>query len=267
MKTILILCVNYNSYHELNSYLKSIDEAAQCVNDCVVKVLVADTTTDNIQLISTAFNYISVEVAVCHENLGYIGGIRRLITSYAPISCDYTIVSNVDVILPSDFFVRLLAFPLTEEVGWIAPAIYSESESKDRNPKLVSRPSKRHLQLAKQLYIHPWIYNLYVTFVYNKRKSENSVANSSQTIYGGHGSFMIFTDFQVVAEAVSQYKAFLFCEENLFAEELQLRHKTVQYIPEISVNDLDHASTSKLRGTTYCRWNRAALSFILNRYY
>lgn len=176
-------------------------------------------------------------------------------------------MSNVDVILPTDFFVRLLAYPLTEEVGWIAPAIYSESESKDRNPKLISRPSKRHLQLAKQLYIHPWIYNLYVTFVYNKRKPVKSVANSKQTIYGGHGSFMIFTDFQFVAEVVSQYKAFLFCEENLFAEELYLRHKIVQYVPEISVNDLDHASTSKLRGTTYCRWNRAALSFILNRYY
>lgn len=267
MRTILILCVNYNSYNELNSYLKSIDEAAQCVNDCVVKVLVADTTIENRQLISTAFNFISVEVVVCHENLGYIGGIRRLITSSGPIRCDYTIVSNVDVILSSDFFVRLLAYPLTEEIGWIAPAIYSESESKDRNPKLVSRPSKRHLQLAKQLYIHPWIYNLYVTFVYKKRKPVTSVAQSSQTIYGGHGSFMIFTDFQFVAEAVSQYNAFLFCEENLFAEELRLRHKTVQYVPEISVNDLDHASTSKVRGITYCRWNRAALSFILNRYY
>ena len=267
MKNIVILCVNYNSYHELNSYLKSIDEAAQYVNDCVVRILVADTTMDAILPISNVFSHISVDVVVCHENLGYIGGIRRLITNYAPISCDYTIVSNVDVILPSDFFVHLLAYPLTEEIGWIAPTIYSESESKDRNPKLVSRPSKRHLQLAKQLYIHPWIYNLYVTFVYNKRKPVKSVANSKQTIYGGHGSFMIFTDFQFVAEAVSQYKAFLFCEENLFAEELYLRHKIVQYVPEISVNDLDHASTSKLRGTTYCRWNRAALSFILNRYY
>ena len=267
MKNIVILCVNYNSYHELNSYLTSIDEAAQYVNDCVVRVLVADTTMDAILPISNVFSHISVDVVVCHENLGYIGGIRRLITSYGPISCDYTIVSNVDVILPSDFFVHLLAYPLTEEIGWIAPTIYSESESKDRNPKLVSRPSKRHLQLAKQLYIHPWIYNLYVTFVYNKRKPVKSVANSKQTIYGGHGSFMIFTDFQFVAEAVSQYKAFLFCEENLFAEELYLRHKIVQYVPEISVNDLDHASTSKLRGTTYCRWNRAALSFILNRYY
>jgi len=267
MKNIVFLCVNYNSYEELNNYLVSIDEAAKCMPDCVVKVLVADTTTEDVQSVNTDFSHVSIEVFASKQNLGYIGGIRQLISGLEAFQFDYVIVSNVDVIVPSDFFETLLAYKLVDNIGWIAPSIYSATESKDRNPKLLVRPSKRHLQIAKSLYIHPWIYNMYVKFIYSQRKPNKLTLTESRTIYGGHGSFMIFTDIKFVSQAVSQYQAFLFCEENLFAEELRRLNKTVQYVPEIRVTDLDHASTSKLRGTTYCRWNRAALSFILKHYY
>ena len=63
MKTILILCVNYNSYKELNNYLQSIERAARVASEFVrVDVWIGDNTTASQQPISIDYDYVRVRV-------------------------------------------------------------------------------------------------------------------------------------------------------------------------------------------------------------
>ncbi len=54
---------------------------------------------------------------------------------------DFVILSNVDLTLEKNFFNNLLKLSVEKSIGWIAPRILSEKENRDRNPKILTRPS------------------------------------------------------------------------------------------------------------------------------
>ena len=83
---ILIVCVNYNSYKELNNYLISIDESASIQEGVIhTDVVIADNSTDKEIIDLNSFSHISVK-EVDLDNLGYLGGAQAIINNIENIS-------------------------------------------------------------------------------------------------------------------------------------------------------------------------------------
>ncbi|MBR1426681.1 MAG: hypothetical protein IJ581_04425 [Paludibacteraceae bacterium] len=267
MKKILFIGVNYNSYDALQLFVDSVNRAAlKAVGIMQVDIMIADNSAELQDIDNTSFQNIHVRQYVTAENLGYLGGakyILKQLTQTVLEQYDYMAISNVDITIDESFFTNLAKFD-TNNIGWIAPSILSQKEGKDRNPKILNRPSKRHMQIAKMIYIHPLVYKLYVRLFYRNRPAPKITTDQ---IYAGHGSFMLFTQPKVIQEFIHNFKPFLFCEEHFFAEELRKRSLSVEYHPELIIHDKDHISTSAMPSRFYCRYNREAIQFIINTYF
>ena len=138
MKTV-IFCVNYNSYKDLDGYLHTIeiaDKAAGSENS--VTVIVADNSEN-----PENYSY--------GGDLGYFGGAAFGIeqSGLRVADYDYSIISNVDLLLPGDFFEKLYSEQIDKNVGCIAPSIISKGEGVNRNPKVLTMYSADGSQEAE----------------------------------------------------------------------------------------------------------------------
>lgn len=265
MKRIAIYCVNYNSYQELYNYLASIDQAAIVAKEEVeVDVLVADNTVEECLEMTIQSSQYHLHLFPFHQNMGYFGAVRRMMEEVSPLSYDFSIISNVDILLHTDFFLQLLTADSNLDTGWIAPQIYSRVEHRDRNPKIMQRYSKRKLQILRTLFRIPLLYNLYTHTVY---KSKKLLKHEPGEIYAGHGSFIILTHEYFTRCGIIDYPVFLFCEEIYLGEQCRLHDLKVVYRPDIHVDDAEHASTGTFKRSKYCKYNFQAISHILKNYY
>jgi GT2 family glycosyltransferase len=261
---IAIYCVNYNSYDSLHQYLLSIDKALEAATGPIeLKVIVADNTAPARPVRYTPEHF-TLNVLITGGNKGYFGAVRLAMQQIKPADFDYSIISNVDVLLDASFFTKLADYQSNELTGWIAPQIYSSLEQRDRNPKILRRYAKRKLQVLKMKFRFPllnWVYNntLY--------KSKKFVSHERGDIYAGHGSFIILTKRFFEADGIIDYPVFLFCEEIYLGEQCRQHGLKVVYEPDIRVTDAEHASTGTFRRSSYCRYNYDALSYILRTYY
>lgn len=261
---IAIYCVNYDSYNSLTNYLHSIDKAVVNSGNLIdISVLLADNTIQPKQVLykPTYFTLLTLSTG---QNLGYFGAINVLMKQYPPTEYDYAIISNVDISLPDDFFYKLKIAQYENNVGWIAPQIYSKQELRDRNPKILQRYSKKTLQLLNWMFRVPLLYTLYTHTIY---KTKNIVHHQPRYIYAGHGSFIILTRYYFEKCDIINYPIFLFCEEIYLGEQCHQNGLKVFYDPTITVNDEEHASTGALCNSQYCKYNFEATGYILKTYY
>lgn len=245
MKKIAVFCVSYCSDHERDLYLSTIRNAAQKASNIVdVDVFVSNNTKE--------------------DNPGYFGAIKRLMQQVDVNNYDYSIISNVDLMLEENFFQKLADYNCSEDTGWIAPQIWSNLEERDRNPKVLNRYSLKKLQILRTFYQFPILDTLYTSTFYKKKKYESHQAGQ---IYAGHGSFIILTRrfFELCGKI--DYPVFLFCEEIYLAEMCRKAGLKVLYEPSLIVKDTEHASTGRMNHSFYCRCNYEAMLYIINTFY
>ena len=261
---IAIYCVNYHSCDRLVNYLASIDQAVKnAQGEVAVEVITVDNSVPA-EVISYAPKGFVLHTLASGENKGYFGAVRLGMEQFSPMTYDYVIISNVDVVMDKAFFSQLMGTAVDDKTGWIAPQIYSDAEHRDRNPKIMRRYAKRKLQVLKIKFRFPlvnWIYN------HTLYKSKKLMSHERGEIYAGHGSFIILTKRYFEACGIINYPVFLFCEEIYLGEVCQQHGLKVIYEPGIRVNDAEHASTGTFRRSKYCRYNFEALSYILKTYY
>jgi len=245
MKKIAIFCVSYMSDKECNAYLASIDVAVKKATGTVrVDTFVARKTKE--------------------DNPGYFGAVKQLMEDVDVEKYDYTIISNVDLTIEADFFLKLADFDCPNDTGWIAPRIWSHSEERDRNPKILNRYSLKKLQILRLFYQFPILDTLYTRTFYRKKKYESHPAGET---YAGHGSFIILTRSYFERCGKVNYPVFLFCEEIYLAEMCQTAGLKVVYCPSLKVDDSEHASTGKMSHRLYCHYNLEAMNYIINTFY
>ena len=245
MKKIAVFCVSYCSDHERDLYLSTIRNAAQKASNIVdVDVFVSNNTKE--------------------DNPGYFGAIKRLMQQVDVNNYDYSIISNVDLMLEENFFQKLADYICSEDTGWIAPQIWSNLEERDRNPKVLNRYSLKKLQILRTFYQFPILDTLYTSTFYKKKKYESHQAGQ---IYAGHGSFIILTRrfFELCGKI--DYPVFLFCEEIYLAEMCRKAGLKVLYEPSLIVKDTEHASTGRMNHGFYCRCNYEAMQYIIKTFY
>ena len=171
----------------------------------------------------------------------------------------------MDVEVDSRFFENLFKQQMSQDVGWIAPQIWTESECRDKNPKVLERYSKSKLEKIKYLYKYPLLDYIYTNTIYLKKKSRPQYAEMD--IYAGHGSFMILTKrfFDFYKEI--NYPIFLFGEELFLAELNRNVGLRVRYIPDLKILDKEHVSTSKMKKKSYYKYNLESINYMLDTFY
>lgn len=265
MKRIAFYCVNYNSYDTLLAFLKSIDIASESVEKtAMVSVYVAD-NSETIFPIDYNPRKFMLKHIVCGKNNGYFGGIKYTMNILPPLSYDYTILCNIDILLSPETLANLVDYKAAENVGWIAPAIYEKLRGINANPFAMNRYSKFKLQLLRLSFKYPFIHYIYSHTLQKMKKYPE--LNEDKPIYAGHGSFMILTNEFFTKCPQLDYPVFLYGEELFLAEECRKQNLEVVFVPNIKLTTLGSVSTGKLKRNTLYRYNFEALSFILNKYY
>jgi GT2 family glycosyltransferase len=269
IKSVLFVCVNYNTNELLNNYIKSIAKAKSLLNYPLrIDILIGD----NSEIFDPVRNNLNKDISVFHinnkNNLGYIGGVTRAIkeSNIDLNSYDYVIISNVDLTISDTFFKKMVSLKIGSEIGWIAPCIFSEKEKRDRNPKIIKRPSVGKMKTIALMYRFPLIHYIYSNTIY-KNSDKNSTNFSNNNIYAGHGSFMIFTNSFIKKNLNFRFPGFLFGEEIFFAELVRMSKLKTIYIPELIVNDIDHASTNKLKKAIFYKINYQSIKIITEKFF
>lgn len=245
MIRIALFCVSYESDKEKDLFLSSIEQAKKRAMEVAsVDVFVACNTKNN--------------------NPGYLGAVRLLMKNADLGVYDYVIISNVDLMIEEDFFIKLANYQCQEDIGWIAPQIWSEKEKRDKNPRQTVRYSLRKLKLLRLGYKYPWLDTLYTKTLYKRKKMNR---NQPGFVYSGHGSFIVLTRSFLARCGKVNYPVFLFCEEIYLAEQCLQAGLKVVYAPEMKVTDLEHVSTGKMEHHTYCQHNLEAIEYIIKTFY
>lgn len=265
MKKIAIFCVNYNSYGELDNYIASLDEAAALCAEVKTDVYVVDNTEKDYKDVKYDVKNINVTVIGSHKNTGYFGGIRTGMLNANLDDYDYLIISNVDVLVDKDFFKSFAIAEYDDNIGIVAPEIYSRNECKHRNPGRISRYSRRSIKIMQFLYSHPLLYAFYYNYVYKFRKPSKQQLVPRREIYLAHGSFIILTREFYKRCGVINYPVFLYGEEIYLAELSRKNGLKTIYDPSLKIIDIDHVSTSKIKFKRWCKFNHDALTYILDK--
>lgn len=266
MKTILIVCVNYNSYDALWNYLQSIADACQKCNDFSIEIKIADNSSKP-KVVD--FQILNLNIALYKfSNLGYFGAAFQIINSLSDVSgFDYVFITNVDVILPDNFFTKLSNVSLNDNVGWIAPNIISLTTNKRYNPYIVERYSKLKIELIELMYRFPFVHKIYNRTIHQWKKNKRTAICNNMEIYAGHGSFFILTRPFFLDYKPLTYPVFLFGEEIFIAETIKEKKLKVEYVPSLLVYDKDHVSTKHMSNKSHYKAFLESIQFIKNRYY
>lgn len=263
-KNIVLYCVTYNSYECLSVFFNSLRKSYERIKEELdLEVFIADNTLHPLPIETDGFPC-HIIVEQMHENLGYFGAIRRLMQLHPASGYDYVIISNVDLMMQEDTLSTLVRFPCEENIGWIAPQIYSELEQRDRNPKILHRYPVKKLKLLRLFFRFPLLYILYTKTLYRQKKYHSYKAGE---IYAGHGSFIILTRQYLDKAGIIDYPVFLFDEEIYLAEQCRSYNLKVVYNPAIKVVDSEHVSTGKMRKGFYYKCNYEAITYILKTFY
>lgn len=265
MIKILLVCVNYNSYSDLDKYLKSIDLAAGLCDktDVIVSVVDNSIKKETVELV----NYKNINIHVNHfDNPGYFPGVANILNKEPSVANNnYVIISNVDLEISPDFFIRLSEYKAGNDVAWVANRIWSEQESRDINPKIIRRYTLNKLRLLKLLYKYPILDWIYTNSLYKRKQYQKDL--SICEIYAGHGSFIILTRSFFNRYPKLDYPIFLFGEEIYLAEKIRKAGMKVMYVPEIQVNDKEHTSTGKMKKSFYYKCNLESIDYIIKKFY
>ena len=243
MKKILVICVTYRSDNELHAFVESVHCAAQQAKEQVqVDIEIADNGKNN---------------------KGYLGGALDIYNAKAH-GYDFVSISNVDLLLAPDFFEQLATID-TENIGWIAPDIYTDKINRHENPYMLHRPSKRNFLIWNIIHSCTWIYRIYYRLHVLKNKKQT--VYPSCNIYAGHGSFMLFTKAFVAQNKTIRFPGFMYGEEIFMAELARAAHLNVQYVPALRIYNTGNISTGLINQEKKSAWSKQSLKAIYKQFF
>lgn len=232
-------------------------------SDVDLKVIVGDHSENNCFCLSKRYNTFECNI-VGQENVGYFGGIAKLLEKEEASNYDYVIISNVDVELAEDFFFQLNNKQYDCKIAWIAPLIWSISEQRNRNPFLIDRYSFCKILLLCVMYKVRFFHKLYTITLY---KTKRYRSNEAKYIYAGHGSFIILTKSFFQNYSNIAYPMFLYGEEIYLAELIREKYLLVYYDKDIRVKTVDHVSTGEMKSKFYYECNYKSLVYLIDKFY
>ncbi len=278
---VCIIAVCHGSYEESLVFLDSIDESL-LGTDVLLDIFFVENSSqfdkEMIRQIKERGQNYSIQY-VESENLGYFPSAIAAIKRHAinAIDYEYFIISNVDLEVTKAFFTDLKNINFSRDIGVYAPAILSKRTNIDRNPKIIERPSSKKLKLNMLLFSTAPSYALLLLTNHIRlklRKLLNYIIGTTSSnkeikdtkIYAPHGSFILMTNRFFQNNLVLDYPIFLFGEEIYIAEKARESNLDIKYVPNLVINDTEHASTSLLNNKSYRSYNANALAYLLKTF-
>jgi GT2 family glycosyltransferase len=296
-QSVVVIGVNYGTDDMALRFVRDLSRISK--TEDVVIVLVDNTErSDSSELFSGVLS--ENPDAMCVKppsNLGYFGGASFGLREYLRTGQDFDwlIVSNVDIeFSDGDFFTHLRDVDDIENVGVVAPSIWSNISRRDLNPRMVVRPSKKRIKFYKLLYRNFLVTRLYVLLSkakyalnyvlryrllaavnvrlaplhFRRKSTENAhTEDSLKRIYAPQGSCIIFSKLYFLRGGDLNYPSFLFGEEIYVAETVRSIGLRTVYAPQLKVHHDDHVSTNEYRSREMVSYLHEAAVFIADTYF
>lgn len=274
MKKVVFFIINYKSDDFLFRFLDSVYQAKQEV-DISLDIVVLDNSEKSEkenQNIKTKLENekLSVTFQSNDKNLGYFGPIPIAQEYLRTRDSDYVIYCNPDLRLDKQFLKELLNSSVN---GVIAPAIISESKNIDQNPKYLSKLSLEKMQRLKLIYGNSILYTLFFLMADFKeflekflKKGKTITKQPIKNIYAPHGAMFIFKNIDFF-KSLKEFPCFLFGEEIFIAEEALKNNVSIDYMPQLRVFDIRHASISLLSTKFKRELYYSSINYLFKEYY
>lgn len=255
-QTVLVLCVNYHSDHEVVAFVESL-KAQRCTCRLVTVVIDNSSGEDgSCYLEKSLQEFSNVYYVSAGGNLGYFGGARVgfewFVRRFGIPT--WTILSNADIEMPCNAFIeRLINLEVPAECGVVAPMITVGYTNVNQNPYLERRPSRLRIRFMLFVLKYYVVYLLYASASLAKKTLRAAwsvnieVKQTRKSIYAAHGAFMIFRDTYFKRGGSFRFGAFLFCEEIHVAEEARRVGLTVMYDTSLRVRHHEHLTTGSVK--------------------
>lgn len=206
-------------------------------------------------------------------NLGYLGGCAFAFDEWCgrhggvPAWCG---VVNTDLELDRDFFLELVAAPLSAETGVLAPAVHLP-DGTHQNPYLRARPSLLRVLAHRLVFRAGWLawgWTLGHELLRRTRPHTRvGGTRERQRIYAPHGAAMFFRRSFFQQGGTLRFGSFMFGEELHIAEQARRMDVGVVYEPSCRVLHNAHAVVGKLPSATSRAWRAQSSDYIWSEYF
>lgn len=271
MMNIAIICICYNAYNDLMAFANSLLVAKKNLSEKIALtfVIVDNSIIHREQHILDKIDSLDfTTLYLKSENIGYFPGFAKgLNLLNSTLDYDYIAVANVDLTVKIDFFSTLQSMNVSENVGILAPSIFSAERGGDLNPKTLYRPTRFALEKNIFIFKRLWLLSLYKALSDLKVKNKSTTLKEGETFYSPHGSFILFTRRYFECGGTADYPQFLFGEEDFVAEECARINLKVSYQPSLKIIDSDHGSTSKEKLRFIANEHVKSLKYIVATYH
>ena len=255
-------------------FLNSVDRAYSNCTGLELDVILSDNSTVALERdiasrqCAYSFHYLK------NDNVGYFPAFNKALSSLPDgiDNYDFVVVCNVDLVVAEDFFSTLLAHPLGNKTGLIAPGIFSDKDGRDLNPKMVRRPSTLKINFMRMVCSSVTLFRWYHKLVRireqvrSRAQQGGTITSLEQPMYGAHGSFMVFTRQYFAKGAQVAYPRFLFGEEGFVAEQLRTYGLDIEHVPSIRVFDKEHSSTSQVKLDFICAEHKKSYDYFYTHF-
>lgn len=272
------VCVNYRTHEETIRLAGSI--SSHQVSGMDLRLFVVDNSPeepDRAFLACLANLLLSVQVIHSGSNLGYFGAIRHAFQVAGDWldAADWVVVSNVDMELRSDAFLKDLAERIpSPSCAVIAPAIFSKRDGRDINPKIMERPSRirmAFLALMFSNYLFLIFYEMLSRLQYSLKSKKNNMRIKPEvgpaSIYAPHGACIILGRTYFQSGGNLDFPQFLFGEEIFIGEMARTLGIGVAYIPSLEIWDDEHASTGLWRNRLIASYLSDSARYVYKTYW
>jgi len=239
------------------------------------KILIVNNGTDNInKLLELEKIYKgTVNVLNLKKNLGYLGAFSCALKKIDVFSFDFIILSNSDIhFLDNNFYKQLCNYKsivLKNNIGIIAPDIFSKDFKYRLNPYMINKPSINKLKFLKIIYSNFIFSIFYISLHYISRflagqikQKRNTVIDNKIDFYAPHGSFFIFTK-ELTKKFDFQYGAFLFGEEIYIGEICKKLELKIRFVPALKIIHKGHSTTGKWQTKKMFKYRRKSIDFLI----
>ena len=268
---ITFFVINYKADFYLDKLINSIYLSKKGINIEVNIHVLDNSQKDQVEFDSFKNDYLKSGVFIHSngENVGYFGGIPIAQKILQKEETDCVIYCNPDLQVDVNFFAELIKLKNVDSI--IAPAIISEREGIDQNPKYIEKIPISKMNRLKLIYSNVVSHSLFFSMAKIKEIIEKIIGRQhvklkNETIYAPHGAMFIFNNVSFFKKLKS-YPCFLFGEEIFIAEEAKKSDTLIFYKPKIKVYDVRHASISLISSELKRDLYSKSINYLLKEYY
>lgn len=272
MKRLLITVINYSNEEEVLNYAKII--AKQTISSKISLVIInnKESPEPKVDLGSELKKIdLCIELYDPKENLGYLNGSLygyRKYTDKYEIIPEWLVISNTDIEIDSNsFFEELLSKSYEEDIGCLAPSVYSPSKKSYENPQYIKRCSLSKINRLIWIHERPVIAFIYSELAKIKAKSLKVTKKSSQYVYSAHGCFFALRNDFIEEIKNNNYEGFLYSEEVYISENILLNQKKCFYDARLEVIHHENSVTGLLGIKKRSKFIANSLKYIRNEFY